>query len=272
MPHIIVEDSVSLYYKIKGQGMPIVFIHPFVMGHNVFKHQEALAGQYQLIFYDIAGHGSSSRGDRPLTIHLLAEHLKKLLDKLGIEKAVLCAYSHGGLIAQEFALAYPERTIALILSGGYSELNNFTPKFFIKSVMYMAKFRQIPMAARLQAKLNRKLPGDEQAIYRLARKSDAKAAYEYCKTGLHYVSTYSLHHLKMPILLVYGTLEKPMHHYQIPFLKAAPQTQVAYVDGGTHQLPPRSFREFNALVDSYLQPIREQYQQGRKKPEAGLPL
>ncbi|MGK7379300.1 alpha/beta fold hydrolase [Planococcus sp. 1R117A] len=259
MPHITINQSVSLYYHLKGQGMPIVFIHPFVMAHNVFKHQEPLAEQYQLIFYDIAGHGHSTRGDQPLTISLLAEHLKKLLDEIGIEKVVLCGYSHGGLIAQEFALNYPERTIALIMSGGFSEINNFTPKFFIKSVMYMAKFRQLPMAAKLQAKLNRKLPGDEQAIYSLARKSDAQAAYEFCRTGLDYVSTHSLYRLKMPILLVYGTLEKPMHHYQVPFLKAAPQTQVAYIDKGTHQLPPRSFWEFNAVVNQYLQPIKKQH-------------
>lgn len=239
--------------------MPIVFIHPFVMGHNVFRNQEPLAENYQLIFYDIAGHGQSSRGNQPLTIPLLAAHLKKLLDELGIKQAVVCGYSHGGLIAQEFALNYPERTLALILSGGYSELNNFTPKFFIKSVMYMAKFRQIPMAARLQAKLNRKLPGDEQAIYGLAKQSDPRASYEFCKTGLRYISTYSLHRLKMPILLVYGTLEKPMHHYRIPFLKAAPQTQVVFVEGGTHQLPPRSFEEFNAVVDRFLRPVDEHY-------------
>lgn len=259
MPHIAVDDSVSLYYHIKGQGMPIVFIHPFVMGHNVFQNQEPLAEHYQLIFFDLAGHGRSSRGDDPLTIHLLAAHLKKLLDELGIEQAVVCGYSHGGLVAQEFALNYPERTLALILSGGYSELNNFTPKFFIKSVMYLAKFRQIPLAAKLQAKLNRKLPGDEQAIYDLAKQSNAQASYEFCRTGLSYVSTHSLHRLKMPILLLYGTLEKPMHHYRLPFLKAAPQTQVVFVEGGTHQLPPRSFKEFNAAVDHFLRPIEERY-------------
>lgn len=269
MPHIAIDDSVSLYCHIEGQGMPIVFIHPFVMGHNVFQHQKPLADNYQLIFYDIAGHGFSTKGNEPLTIHLLAEHLRKLLDKLGIRQAVLCGYSHGGLIAQEFALNYPERTIALILSGGYSELNNFTPKFFIKSVMYMAKFRQIPMAAKLQAKLNRKLPGDEQAIYGLAKKSDPQASYEFCKTGLRYVSTYSLHRLKMPILLVYGTLEKPMHHYRIPFLKAAPQTQVVFIEGGTHQLPPRSFKEFNEAIDRFLQPVQAQYQRGYSQVKAG---
>ncbi|MGI2329008.1 alpha/beta fold hydrolase [Planococcus sp. YIM B11945] len=265
MPYAAIDDSLSLYYHVKGQGLPIVFIHPFVMGHNVFMHQEILSEQYQTIFYDIAGHGQSSPGDLPLTIDLLANHLKKLLDHLGIEKAVVCGYSHGGLIAQEFALQYPERTIAVILAGGYSELNNFSPVFFIKSVMYLAKIRQVPIAAKLQAKLNKHYPEDEEKIYRYGKKSDARRSYEFCKTGLDYKSTYSLYRLKMPIMLVYGELETPMHHYQDPFRQAAPQTQVVYIKGGTHQVPPQFFSQFNRAVDRFLQPINKRWELGGKQ-------
>lgn len=133
MPFAKIDDSLQLYYHVKGTGLPIVFIHPFVMGHNVFMHQERLAENYRTIFYDIAGHGQSTKGDLPITIDLLADHLKGLLDHLGIEKVVLCGYSQGGLVAQEFALKYPQRTIAVVLSGGFSELNNFSPRFFIKT-------------------------------------------------------------------------------------------------------------------------------------------
>lgn len=259
MPYAEIDDRLSLYYHSKGDGMPVVFIHPFVMGHNVFMHQERLSEHYKTIFYDLAGHGKSSKGEHPVTIGLLADQLKMLLDKLGIEKAVLCAYSHGGLIAQEFALKYPERVIAIVLSGGYSELNNFSPIFFIKTVMYLAKFRQIPLAAKLQAKLNKHFPEDEKKVYELARKTDPQRAYEFCRNGLDYKSTYSLHRLKMPILLIFGTLEKPMHHYQIPFLKAAPQTEVVYIDKGTHQVPIGSFEEFNAVLHQYLKPINERF-------------
>lgn len=259
MPYAKINDSLTLYYHAKGEGLPIVFIHPFVMAHSVFLHQEALADRYQTIFFDMAGHGNSTKGDLSLTIDLLADHLKGLLDRIGVDKAVVCGYSHGGLVAQEFALKYPERTIAIILSGGYSELNNFSPKFFIKTVMYLAKFRMVPVAARMQAKLNKYYEEDEDKIYRLARKTDPQRAYEFCRNGLNYVSTYSLHKLKMPILLVYGSLEKPMHHYRIPFLRAAPQTKVVFIEGGDHQVPPRSFRHFNAAVDRFLQPIAAHY-------------
>jgi pimeloyl-ACP methyl ester carboxylesterase len=259
MPYADIDESLSLYYHIKGDGMPVVFIHPFVMGHNVFKHQESLSEHYKTIFYDLAGHGRSSKGNRPLTIESLAEDLSKLLDHIGVEKAVLCGYSYGGLVAQEFALRYPERTVAIILSGGFSEINTLTPKIFIKTVMLLAKLRQMSLVAKLQAKLNRCLKEDEKEIFEYARISDAQRSYEFCLAGLHYNSTKSLHKLKMPILLVYGSLEKPMHPYRLPFQKAAPKTEVVFIEKGTHQLPPRSYLEFNSAVDRFLQPIYETF-------------
>lgn len=259
MPFAKIDDSLQLYYHVKGTGLPAVFIHPFVMGHNVFMHQERLAENYRTIFYDIAGHGQSTKGDLPITIDLLADHLKGLLDHLGIEKVVLCGYSQGGLVAQEFALKYPQRTIAVVLSGGFSELNNFSPRFFIKTIMALAKARQLPIAAKMQAKANKYYPEDEKKIFDYAVRTDAQRAYEYCKVGLRYKSTYSLHRLKMPILLVYGSLEKPMHHYRIPFQKAAPQSEVVFIKNGTHQVPPNSFPQFNAVLHRFLQPLSRLY-------------
>jgi hypothetical protein len=56
-----------------------------------------------------------------------------------------------------------------------------------------------------------------------------------------------------------------MHRYRIPFLKKAPQTQVVYIKNGTHQLPPRSYQEFNAIIDTFLRALND-----HQKKEAGL--
>lgn len=265
MPYAKIDDSLSLYYHIKGDGLPIVFIHPFVMGHNVFKYQEALSHRYKTIFFDLAGHGRSSKGNKSASIAVLADDLKKLLDEIGIEKAVLCGYSHGGLVAQEFALKYPERSAALILSGGFSKIETFIPKLIIKLVQIMVKFGQVSLAAKWQAKFHKCDPEDEKEIFELARQSDAQRSYEYIKSGLQYDSTSQLSKLEMPILLIYGSLEKPMHRYRIPFQEKAPQTQVVFIKHGTHQLPPWSHQEFNAIVDTFLQPLDD-----NKEKQAGL--
>jgi pimeloyl-ACP methyl ester carboxylesterase len=253
MPYAAIEESVSLYYHVKGKGLPIVFIHPPVLGWKVFKHQERLAHSYQTIFYDLRGHGQSSTGNTSLSIDLLANDLKNLLDEIGVAKAVICGFSHGGTIAQEFAFLYPERTAALILSGGYPKVDHFSLKSKVYFGMAMAKLRRIPTVAKLQAKTHKYYESDEKELFEYAKTADAERVYEYCKTGLHYNAAPFLSRLTMPILLVYGDLEKTMHRHRKPYLKAAPHVEVVYVKGISHEVPPKKFPEFNEIVHNFLQ-------------------
>ncbi|MDN7246805.1 alpha/beta fold hydrolase [Planococcus shenhongbingii] len=253
MPYATIEDSVSLYYRVEGEGVPIVFIHPPVLGYKVFKHQEKLAHSWQTIFYDLRGHGQSSRGNTSLSIDLLANDLKKLLDKIGISKAVICGFSNGGTIAQEFALLYPEHTSALILSGGYPKVDHLSLKSKVYFGMVMAKLRRIPTVAKMQAKTHKYFERDEQELFDYAKKADGEKVYEYCKAGLHYNATPFLHRLTMPILLIYGDLEKTMHRHRKPYLKAARNVEVIYVKGISHEVPPKKFPEFNEIVHNFLQ-------------------
>ncbi|HSP21072.1 MAG TPA: alpha/beta hydrolase [Planococcus sp. (in: firmicutes)] len=257
MPYAVVDDSVSLYYEIKGHGLPIVFVHPPVMGHQVFMHQELLSTHYQTIFYDLRGHGRSSVGKTPLSILLLANDLKKLLDAIGIEKAVICGFSNGGTIAQEFALLYPERTAALILSSAYPKVDHLGLKSLIVFGMAMSKIHQIPRLAKMQAKTHKYYQSDEKKLYDYAKKANAQSVYEFCKAGLQYDSTHSLYRLTMPVLMIYGSQEKPMHHHQNAFLRSAQHVEVVYIKGVSHETPPKKFPEFNETVHRFLQNINK---------------
>lgn len=255
MPKAVINKSLTLYYQIQGHGLPIVFIHPPVLGHKVFKHQQKLAENYQLIFYDLPGHGQSTKGSDILSIPLLAEELRKLLDVIGVEKVVVCGFSHGTLIAQEFALRYPERTAALILCSGYPEVKSLNIRSLAAGGMAFAKLDQVPLMAKFLAKTHRFYKQDEAELYEYAKKANSQKISEYIKAGLNYKSTPFLHQLNMPVLLVYGSLEKMNHRYRKVFEKEISDLQVVFVDGATHQLPPRSFLEFNKIIDQFLKPL-----------------
>ena len=257
MPYALMEDATSLYYEITGQGTPIVFVHPPIMGHMVFKHQKRLTRDFQPILYDLRGHGRSSTGEVPLSIELLAKDIKCLLDELNIPKAVICGFSNGGTIAQEFALLYPERTEALILSGGYSRVDSFNLKSMLRFGIAMAKIRKLPIVAKMQAKSHKYFKDDENDFYQYGKLANSQSVYEFCKAGLYYNSTPSLYRLDMPVLLVYGSQEKTMHHYRLPFLQHAADVRVVYIEGASHEVPPRHFPEFNQVVHHFLQTYKE---------------
>lgn len=88
---------------------PYCFIHPPLLTSEVFVYQKQLSQHFQVITYDIRGHGSSQASERPLSIELMARDIRMLLDEIGIEQAYLCGYSTGGMILLEALLAYPER-------------------------------------------------------------------------------------------------------------------------------------------------------------------
>ena len=79
---------------------------------------------YQVIRYDYRGTGMSDWmpdwEKSPYSLKDLASDAKLILDKLNIDKVHLVGVSMGGMVAQEFAIHFPERTLTLanIMSSG----------------------------------------------------------------------------------------------------------------------------------------------------------
>lgn len=103
MDHMITSDKAKIYYKLKGQGVPIIFIHGFSENHSCFRIQErALSKSYKVITYDLRGHGESSRGEEELNLERLAKDLKELIDHLQLEDVNLVGWSMGASIIFEY--------------------------------------------------------------------------------------------------------------------------------------------------------------------------
>ena len=116
MPFKTVGD-IKIYYEVHGEGEPLVMISGCGANLSAWADQiPALSMKYHVITFDNRGMGRSDKPDIPYTVQIMAADVAGLLDSIGIGAAHILGYSMGGLIAQEFALAYPERTLTLILS------------------------------------------------------------------------------------------------------------------------------------------------------------
>jgi pimeloyl-ACP methyl ester carboxylesterase len=115
MPLAKVKDA-ELYYEIHGMGEPLVLIPGFGAGMWIwFKQVEELAKRFRVIAFDPRGIARSTGGSEFSSMRQLAEDVDALLGSLEVERAHIVGASFGGFVAQEFALAYPEKTFTLAL-------------------------------------------------------------------------------------------------------------------------------------------------------------
>jgi len=109
-------QKARIYWDEQGRGEPILLImglaYPSLMWYRT---RPLLASRYRTLVLDNRGIGQSDVPQGPYPIALMASDAAAVLDAAGIESAHLFGVSMGGMIAQEFALQYPERLRSLIL-------------------------------------------------------------------------------------------------------------------------------------------------------------
>jgi pimeloyl-ACP methyl ester carboxylesterase len=113
--------EIELSYERAGSGPPLLMI----MGMSgTFDHWNAefldeLRQDFETIIYDHRGVGASTRLDGPVTTVQLAEDVAGLLATLELDSVHVLGISMGGMVAQELALAHPERIRTLALGCTY---------------------------------------------------------------------------------------------------------------------------------------------------------
>ena len=110
-------NGVRLGYRIFGSGDPLLLITGYAATMDVWDAAMVteLAKLRTVILFDNRGMGYSGINDAPLTMGLMASDAVGMLDALGIEQADVMGWSMGSTIAQEMALAHPDRVGKLIL-------------------------------------------------------------------------------------------------------------------------------------------------------------
>lgn len=109
--------SYSLYAPPVDEPLAtVVLIHGVGMQQSVWTPQiDALtAASFQVVAYDMLGHGDSALPTAAPTLDEYAAQLETLLDALKISRAHVVGHSMGALVALEFALTHPQRTLSVV--------------------------------------------------------------------------------------------------------------------------------------------------------------
>jgi pimeloyl-ACP methyl ester carboxylesterase len=113
----LVRDGVVLAYDDVGSGRP-----PLVLVHGAACHRRFWCQQvphfssaHRVVAVDLRGHGESDAPPERYTVRLFAEDVASMCTQLGLESPVVVGHSLGGLVALDFASAYPGHVGAAVL-------------------------------------------------------------------------------------------------------------------------------------------------------------
>lgn len=111
-------NGAQIHYVSQGQGTPMLLIHGYPLSGELFKNNRgalARAG-YRVITLDLRGFGQSRAPESDAgSIQTYAKDALALLDKLGIQKAIIGGMSMGGPTVFEMYREAPERFRGMIL-------------------------------------------------------------------------------------------------------------------------------------------------------------
>jgi pimeloyl-ACP methyl ester carboxylesterase len=100
----------------RGSGTPLVVV-PGVQGRWEYftPTVEALGRSFHVLTFSLCGELGCPPIDRSRGIDSFTDQIAAALDARGLERAIICGISFGGVAALRFAAEHPERTAALVL-------------------------------------------------------------------------------------------------------------------------------------------------------------
>jgi len=133
-------DGRTLSYRAEGSG-PVLVCHPGGPGFSsrYFGDLAGLGERFTLVLLNPRGSEGSDRptDTRAYRTEDYVSDLEELRAHLGLERMLLLAHSHGGVVAQAYAAAHPDRVEKLVLA---STLARFAGE------------QQVAMEARMKSK------------------------------------------------------------------------------------------------------------------------
>jgi pimeloyl-ACP methyl ester esterase len=116
MPHIKGPSGIDWFCEIEGHGETLIFLHGWGVDRRIWRQQTKFFTQfYQVISFDLPGHGESSWIKVPLDE--MGHDLSHILAELKVQDVTLVASSLGGLFALKMYEFLPHLVKRMVFVG-----------------------------------------------------------------------------------------------------------------------------------------------------------
>lgn len=238
-----------------GHGAPLLLIQG--LGYARWGWEPVvplLAESFDVLVYDNRGIGESDAPPGPYTVAQLAADAVQVLDEAGVERAHVVGTSLGGMVAQELALAHPERVGKLVLvsttPGGPEAFP--MPERTVQLMTGGATLRQFvenALAPRADEAIVERILAHRERTAQPLEAWQAQAA-----AGAAFDAYDRIGGIRAPTLVLHGTEDAVVDPRNSAHLgRAIPGARVELFPGGGHIFWWEQPEEFARVVTEFLQ-------------------
>jgi 3-oxoadipate enol-lactonase len=255
-------NGIDIHCEISGQapGRPwVTLAHSLATDLTLWDGAiAALAPYFNVLRYDARGHGRTSAPEGPYSFPQLVGDLTGLLDALQIERTHFVGLSMGGMLAQHFALAAPERLDKLVVVSSTSRIPPEAGALWTERI---AAARSQGMQAHVDATLARWFTTPYRAAHpevmaRIGALVAATPVAGFAGWGAAICTldvTAQLKHVQAPTLVVVGAEDPGTPPAASEAIAAAiPGARLEIIPSASHQLVIEQAETFNRLLLDFL--------------------
>jgi pimeloyl-ACP methyl ester carboxylesterase len=258
--------GIHLYYEISGQGPPLLFIHGLGSSARDWELQVApFSDQYQVVTFDVRGHGQSDKPPGPYSIPLFANDTAELIKALGIATAItrggapvhVVGISMGGMIAFQLAVSYPEliRSMVIVNSGPELILRTFGER--LQALQRLLVVRLLGMRKMGEILSKRLFPKPEQVELRQMlverwAENDVRAYSDAARGLLGWSVADHLSTIECPTLVIAAEYDYTPVARKEAYVARMPRAELVVIEDSRHATPVEHPERFNQVLASFL--------------------
>lgn len=257
MPEKLVND-LNTHYEINGQGEPLVFIHGLGSSSRDWEPQkEYFSNAFQVVTYDVRGHGQSDKPPGPYSIPTFAADLAGLIENLGIAPVHLVGYSMGGWIAFQLAVSYPNLLKSMVIVNSSPELvpRTFQERAAVWQRTILFRLFSMRKIGEIIAKRIFIKPEQEELRHTFIERwaENHKPAYMAAfRAALGWTVFTQLGEIKTPTLVLTTTEDyTPVTEKEV-YTALMPNAKLQVIEDARHAPQVEKSIEFNQLIEKFL--------------------
>ena len=251
-------DNIEMNYELFGEGEPLVFIHGLGSSLRDWEPQRAFfAENYQILLFDVRGHGHSGKPKGPYTVKQFAQDLAGLIDSLSISSAHIVGISMGGMIAFQLAVIRPElvKSLVIVNSGPellvrtFKERFSIWQRFLIVRLLGMRKMGEV-LSPRL-------FPKSEHAEIRQTfvqrwSENDPRAYRSAMAALVNWSVADSLDTISCPTLFIASDQDYTPVALKEKYAARMPNAELTVIEDAHHAVTTERPEAFNAVLADFL--------------------